>query len=133
MMMFAEYGARVRITDDERYPSGTAGTIANDGGDIVLVDMDGIGCDTFAVDRLTITMAPSEAAYRYTSRFSVDEMLEAIVNIVSIGAQDRKLERYQSALIYELYRLNHYAELRVIEEQEAEARARVRIAEMLDS
>lgn len=113
--MFAEYGARVRIDGIVDIPDGTRGVITSDtplfghapNWEITLDNGQRI---TMRVEEFDVTMSPSETAYRLTCKWSVDECLEALVNIFSIGAQDRKLERYQSALIFELYRLNAHAE-----------------------
>jgi hypothetical protein len=110
--MYAEYGARVQITEDGRYPTTTRGTIVNDPvAGLAIVQLDGMnGCDVFACERMTVTQTPSESAYSLTKRWSVDECLERIGWIVAIDGRNTARDRYTAALIFELYRLQTYAD-----------------------
>jgi hypothetical protein len=117
--MYAEYGARVKIDGLVDIPDGTTGTIVSD------VPLFGhapnwtIELDksrqliTMHVVEFDVTQSPSESAYTLTSRWSVDECLERIERIAAIDGRNTARDRYTSALIFELYRLNRYADLQV--------------------
>jgi hypothetical protein len=110
-IMWAEYGARV-IVRDERYPGDVRGTIVSDSLDgIWTVDLDGIGPDRFSVERLVIKQTPSVSAYLLTQRHSVDEVLSTFVDLAEV--MDVYSAAYRSAIVFELYRLNYYAEQQV--------------------
>lgn len=113
MMMFAEYGARVRIDGLCAYGDGTCGTIISDGADavgLVVVMLDTEVRHVFDVEEVHVTAAPSDSAYRLTQRQSVDEVLAALLVIAECSGSTPYLATYQSAVIFELYRLNKYAE-----------------------
>lgn len=113
--LFAEYGARVRLTGPTDYRDGTLGTIVSDGtvGGLAIVQLDEASePHVFTVDEFDVTLTPSDSAYRLTQRRCVDEVLSTLVDLAEIGAS-ANITTYTSAVVFELYRLNHHAEQEV--------------------
>ena len=110
--LWAEYGARVQITSYD-YPSDSAGTIIHDYRDgrwLVLLDAMDNTPAIFDVSDFDVTQSPAESAYRLTTRWSVDECLTNMIAIADAVTSRKGITIYSSALVFELYRLNYYAE-----------------------
>lgn len=112
-MLFPEYGARVRIAGLCDYGDGTCGTIISAGVDavgLVVVQLDTDVRHVFDVAEVDVMAAPSNTAYTFTQRRSVDEVLVSMINTAESFGVEQYLSTYTSAVIFEMYRLNNYAE-----------------------
>lgn len=109
-MMYPEYGACVTVHPDHSAAlSGAQGIIVGvpPYPHQYLVRTDE-GLFILNVEDFEVTLAPSVAAYNLSTRHSADEILEAIGAIAEIT--EGKWAIYQAALVFEVIRLNHYAE-----------------------
>jgi hypothetical protein len=109
-MMYPEYGACVHIHPGiARDHSGETGMIVGvtPFPHEYLVRVDELHY-IMNVSEFDVTLAPSVAAYNLCTRHSADEVLEAIEGLAAIT--DAKWAVYQAALVFEVIRLNHYAE-----------------------
>ena len=115
-MMYAEYGARVKLDERYGYPT-NGGTIV---GYVERWDAAGDECETvwtverdfdrqecnYVPEQFTVTMAPTQSAEDYLTRWDVDTALETLETVLDGGIPNRNLERYQAALIVAFYTLH---------------------------
>ena len=114
--MYAEYGARVKL--DERYDYPTNGGTIVGSFDVwdeyqdesetvwtILRDFDGQECN-YVPEQFTVTMSPTQSAEDFLARWDVDKALETLEIVLDDGIPNRKLERYQAALIVAFYALH---------------------------
>ena len=110
-ILWPEHGARVHLVDNTVFPAGSKGTIVSGDGTYGLwtVMFDHYGEEaTLHVQDFAVDLSPAESAYVLTKRNSTDEFL---VNLEELfGGGNPNMTTYRSAVVFELIRLNYYAE-----------------------
>lgn len=115
--LYPEYGARVHINAGVLGKLAEHGTIVRDprtprGPIIVHLDdmTDPWDRLIFQPSEYIVTMVPSVNAQELLTRWSADELLEAMEKLADIDAGPNELSMYQTALIFEIYRITMYGE-----------------------
>lgn len=108
--LYPEYGARVKVTGLYGYPDRKATVVADDPESaLVTVRLNFNGTEAvFCYEEVNVYLAPSYSAWSLTQRKSVDEVLVMMLEIADAMNPDNTT--YFSALVFELIRLNTYAE-----------------------